>query len=550
MSISERSISADAWSGDDLLYFYDGSFFDWSQSKYGFYVDRWFDPAGDGGRGRWHEGEYRPIVWPPGLAQFLRWAGTLDQNDRLPISDHFHLDIGQSGKSTQGGAWGQWIGNNRRLAQNSELQFIANSKEQASKRAYQALTNSLLWNPRGKELATWDNSKIVFHLTNNTAYPIVTNEGSMAGGAPVYRNGDEWWFYKGDKRDTLVGESKATPTRNTSLQVVTSYTPFANDSGPLNKILDEFFKDGEPRPEIIAGARIHPSLKGLPIYLDPESNTTLWWNHEPYPWHLKLEQNGQTFIDLQMHRKGVSKAQALRIWRAEVVQRDDALIARDQWDKMEDADWHPLGPNDRKIPCCAAVDIGIQGDHSGGIARDWDSLSQKFRLRAHKRTQPDDYAGKDRRAAVQDMLEWVWRLHQEQTLLACGYDPDQFEMAAAELEQRGVHMVRFTQNLMRDQADTQYRNLVLNLQLLNYPAPDLREHVLNAIARELGNNAIRIRKPNNARKIDLCIADSMCCEIVRLNKTMFEYLERQGKGTVVPAPRPDPFLAHFRLGRG
>jgi hypothetical protein len=514
------------------------SFVEWSESKYGFYVNQWFDPTLRSGRGGWHENVFAPIRWPDNQRRVLQWALTLNEDGRLPLSELWWVDIGKSAKSLLAGAVGQWFG--QFIGGGSDMPFFANSREQAGGRSFKALTDSLAWNPIGHELAEWDTQKAAFKNTGNKALAAPSNPGSIAGANPVFRAMDEVWDYDDPKHDTLMAEAKASPTRNVSFLLVTSYPPFAEDAGPMGKVLTEFMEDGLARE----GIEKVPGLEDLPFWIDPVNGVGLWWNHDPYPWHLMKFDNGQTFIEREMNRKGVSKAQALRIWRAQIVQRDDTFMPMVKWDALEDPDWHPLGPKDRKVSLVAAVDIGIKGDHSGGIALDWDLISQKYRLRAHKHTKPADYVGRDQRDAVQDMKEWVWQLHQEQNLIACGYDPRDFQQAASDLTKLGVHMVEFTQNNMRTDADTHFRGMILGGQLKNYFASDIREHVLNSNAREIGDGGIRLIRPKTSKKIDLAVAYSMAAWIAWMHKSRFEWLVQHPHG--LPMQRyTNPFQRVF-----
>lgn len=525
----------------DLFALHERSFVDWSESEYGFYVDQWFDVEARGGKGAWREGVLSPIRWPEKQRRVLEWAFTLNDEGRLPLSELWWVDIGKSAKSLIAAALGQWFG--QFIASNSEMPFFANSREHAGGRSFKALTDSLRWNPIGQELADWDTGKAVFKWTGNKALVVPTSPGSISGGNNVYRAMDEVWDYTDPMHDTLMGEAKGSPTRNISFMIVTSYPPFAEDAGPLGKALNDFMEHGAPK----AGIEQVEGLEDLPLWVDG-NGVGLWWNHEPYPWHLMKYDNGQTFIEREMNRKGVSKAQALRIWRAEVVQRDETFMPMEKWDALEDPEWHPLGINDRKVPIVAAVDIGIKGDHSAGIAVDWDIVSQKTRLRADKHTKPSDYVGRDQRDAIQDMKSWVWKLHQEQNLIACGYDPRDFQQAAGELRKLGVNMVEFTQNNMRTEADTHFQGLILGGKLLNYYAPHIREHILNTNARLIGDGGIRLVKPKNSRKIDYTVTYSMAAWMAWLFRDRFEWLARQ-KTTQVVKAYVNPIMNRLRLGK-
>ena len=529
----------------DLLALHERSFVDWSESEYGFYVDQWFDERRD----MWIENDPRPIRWPEKQRRALEWIFTIRENGRLPITELWWVDIGKSAKSLIGAAVVQWFG--QHIAGNAEIQLAANSREHAGLRVYEALRKSLRLNPHGGQFAEWvndspgDSSKLVFAKTRNVVRPVSTRAGSVAGGNPILRQIDEIWDYEGEAADALVGELKASPTRNISFLLVTSYPSFEGDDGPLMRTLNAFFDRGVPRP----GIEQVPGLEDLPLWVDPSTGAALWWNHDPYPWHLMRMPNGQTFIEQQLAKRDVTEPHKRRVWMAEVVQREDTFMPMDQWDECTDDHLLPLGPDDKDVPLVIAVDAASKHDSTAGVARDWDG--DFYRLRAHKiitAKEAKAIAG-DTRDMIQEIKEWVWQMHQRHNVLKVYYDPSHFDDAAADLKRRGVKIEEFTQNTMRTEADTHYRGLIIARRLKNYrQSLDLRDHVKNAVGVEQGNGSVRIDKRKSSKKIDAAVADSMCCYGVKEHKQQFMRLIQQRGRKPLPAPR-NVFNEIFRVRR-
>lgn len=88
------------------------------------------------------------------------------------------------------------------------------------------------------------------------------------------------------------------------------------------------------------------------------------------------------------------------------------------------------------------------------------------------------------------------------------YDPSQAILLAQRLRMKGVRCFEFTQNNMRNKADS-YLRQVLNENRYHHPgSPELTEHILNATLKYNGE-AVRLVKPQASKKIDLAVALSM-----------------------------------------
>lgn len=504
----------------------------WSESEIGFYVDQHWDDKAQ----RWIK-KRAPIVWDDKHRRLFSWALAIGENGRLPLSELWMIDIGKSAKSLSGAAVAEWFG--MYVDRDAEIQLAANAREHAAIRVYGQLINSLDWSPHGGELASWIANSLTFMATNNIVRPVAMRGASVSGGNAIFQQFDEIWAYAGDRARNMMAEMKESPTRNVSFTLITSYPPFEGDDGPLNDTLNAFFdSQNNPREHIeqVEG------LEDLPLWLNTKTGVAVWWNHDPYPWHLATDRFNNTFLDRQRQSykdKGMLN-EYLRIWEARRVTREDSLIPEDRWDACEDLEFEPAGKFNRNTPMVVALDAGWKGDSAGATARAWNPVTQKWELRAHKIWYPGYYRDQPAGNILLDMQEWVVDLNQQYNVLAVGYDPTQLVMMAAELEKAGIKTVEVNQNSDRAAADTYYRGQILSASLRNYPCAILKQHVMNAVAIQRNNGTIKIDKRKTTHQIDLAVADSMCLFVGLQYKTEFERLVRRKYRPPMPRRRLVP----------
>jgi hypothetical protein len=92
----------------------------------------------------------------------------------------------------------------------------------------------------------------------------------------------------------------------------------------------------------------------------------------------------------------------------------------------------------------------------------------------------------------------------------------------------------------RLKADTEYRALIAEKALRNYPeCGKLTDHVRAAVAQER-EEGFRLSKRKSSSRIDLAVADSMCNFMVTRYVSRFESLARSG-GQVAFANWKNPY---------
>lgn len=506
------------------------SFIDWSQSEFGFYVSRRPDTSG---KKKWIVGD-TPVVWQPHQIKAGRFLFTLDEDGKLPYPEVWWLDVGQSGKSLMHAAVAQWCGMFHE--QEAEVQLAANSEGQAGTRVFAALTRSIEKNPWCALIADIQGRKIKFYDTGNTVRPIPLNAGTQAGGTPVFRGFDEIWDYEGDEATRFFDELKESPASEISVMLATSYPPFDDSDGPMNKALNKYFNaDDSPRFDIL-----DQPFDDVPLYVDDDLGVAIYWNHDAliYPWH------SERFLYRKQHAPGTTESGYMRIWLAHRSSREETFMPMDKWDDCQDDDMLPLNERSRRHDMVLSVDMMGGKEHSdcpACVARGYEVATMRYPLYAHKIWDPSRLGSNfDYNQAVE---EWIIDMHKRHNVIAVYYDPYQFVGSAKKLEDKyRIKMVEVTQNQMRITADTHYRDLIAGRRLRNYPqCQDLRQHVANAVATIQSNGALRIEKRKSTKRVDGAVSDSMCCYGVTDNIREFERLARRGEQPVQVPRRKNVF---------
>jgi len=479
--ITEKNISK--WRRD---------FVGWVESPFGFYVNRHYNMKSR----RW-ETKRGPIRLQPHERLALEFALQMDSHDNFVFKELWWLDTGQTGKSLKNAALCQWFGMFHET--DALIQVLANSKDHASERVYQALGASVRMHPYGKALFEYHDEDILFRDTLNRAIPLPKNFATQSGGSPVLRSIDEIKDWNMPRDDLLMGEIKETPARNVSQLVITSYPGFLEDVGPMNAFLNEYFTlDDTPKDDL------KQPFPDLPLYVAGEA--VIWWNQKAtrYPWV------SEKWLDRQRGKTYVSNAMFMQKWQARRTNRTDAFMPIQKWDECEDQELEPLGPNDHDVPMVGATDIGVKHDNTANVARGYDAATDRYPLLDHRIWTPAEFGGSG--DIVHAAAEHILDLAKRHNIILWLYDPTQFESEAARLRKAGIPMKPFTQMGNRTEADTQYRRHILDGKLRNYPGSvDLRQHVANAVGVETGDEKIRISKTKSTGPNDGAVADSMAC---------------------------------------
>jgi phage terminase large subunit-like protein len=511
---------------------YAKDFIAWSESPIGFYPGKRFDQR----RQRWLTSR-EPITWVPRQRRWIEYALARNEKGDFLRDEIWCIDIGKSGKTMLGAALAQWRGMFSDLP--GEVLLAANAKQQSKVRTYAALLQSIRLSPAPfTEAATRDEIK---WRSGNVARPVPLNAETQAGSDPLMWHFDEVWAYTTDTALAMFSEAKSAPTQNVSLRVITTYPGYFQDAGPLNEMLKSFFdEENIPRPGV------KRPIDDLPIY--EKDNVLVWWNHEPYPWHLR-EISGLTFLQRERRKFKGRENEYKRIWQAQVVSKTNVFIHPVLWHQCEDEEHRPLAPEETGRTGVLGFDIGWKRDSSAGVFRGYNLVDHRRELQDHRIWRPvydPDRPGEPPEVKMASVASWVINHIRQHNVLAVYYDQTQAASIVQEIEEairrmnKRTKLVSVDQGKLRAKGDMHYYDLIADGLLRNYPqCGDLTQHVLDASARYTRSSGdFRLDKRVEGIHIDGAVADAMCCLGILENISLFRMSRRVPLG---PRPHPNPY---------
>ena len=181
---------------------------------------------------------------------------------------------------------------------------------------------------------------------------------------------------------------------------------------------------------------------------------------------------------------------------------EDAWIKPWAWDACKGTPmWDP------KAPTWIAVDVGGRKDSSAIVWVQWHGnklhVGQELLI-------PTD----ERRYSLEDthntVLKWA-NVHSK--LREIDYDPWQFQVSGEQMANRGLPMVEFPQQDVRmGPASETLSDLIGERRLVHDGNPDLRKHVLAAVAVATERGGWKVSKKKSLERIDGCIALVMAAD--------------------------------------
>jgi hypothetical protein len=458
---------------------------EWSESKFGFYVDRHFRD------GRWVL-ERGPIRLAEYHARILRHVFTPGDDGRLPYDSIAWAEPAKSGKSALSALMAEYMA----LHGDGDVILASNKRNQAASVMYKSLTDSIEWNPHlpnvepGKYEVTFANG--------NTVRAIPSNYRGEAGARFSFFALDEPWgvIYRDGER--LVSEFKVDPTRLTSLRLFIGYGGFLESKLWLDLLMSGL--TGEPVPELadIDDGRGEPACWR-------SGRLFVFWSHQTrQPW--------QTPEWIESQRKSLSSPQFSRMILCDFVESEGDFIEFEAWEALIDPEHRPLEPGSSK-PVYVGLDLAIapKGDDAALVGVY--SEDEKVKVAFHKL-----WKGKGRKRALrlsQTVEPYIRQLKRDYRIAGVYLDPWQAKLLSENLRRMGLrcHPVEQTHST-RGPKDSELWEMCVNGELVLYDDDDLRHAASYAASTELGNGLIFIKKASRG-KIDLLIALSNCANEAR-----------------------------------
>ncbi len=493
------------------------TFLEWLDApELGFYVsDAWdFEKEDFVGTGR--------LKLFPHWRRILEFTLKQDEKGRFPYETIILSDIKKSAKTVSVAAITAWYA--ECSPENTEIVLCANSADQSARLIFKDLSFHYKHTDRAtvrKDKIEFENGTIITVLTKN----YTSNAGSRHG-LVVF---DEIWGITSPDDERRFAELTPIPTITHSLRLIASYAGFLGESNLLHDIYLSSVapvdgEDSECKGEIV------PELADLPCYHNKDVYFAYWGHTPRMPWATP-EYYAKQITTLR-------PSEYLRLHENRWVSSNEEFIPIEKWDEAakhfpQSADlWkdHPY----RTYPVYIGVDMGWKHDHTAVIGVTIDSKKGKIVLLFHKTWQPVE----GEVLSPEEVEKYIVDQSHHYRIRMITYDPTQLVQTMAKLQKMGFNTNEFHQQGSDMIAATQtlYSALRLN-QLWAYPAPDIREHLQNAVAVHTSAGMKIVKDKTNSRlaskKIDSAVALAMA--VYRAS----ENVEAIGEAIVIESPFAD-----------
>ncbi|MDY6839243.1 MAG: terminase large subunit [Thermodesulfobacteriota bacterium] len=350
-----------------------------------------------------------------------------------------------------------------------EVIFAANSREQATLRAFQALKRSIQLNPTQFSHCKIGEESIENQLNHTVAYVVSKNLKTVAGSNASLILIDEMWALDLEVEEQFIDELTTSPARKEPLTLITSYAGF-EETGPLWDVYQRGIKKKDPKM----------------WFFWSEKNLASWITKE----YLKTQ------------RTRLRPNSYLRLHENKWTSSESAFIDLDDWDACVDTKHHPVIMPNRSLSIVAAVDASVSGDSTAITAVA--NINDRVALVRHRK-----WAPKRTKIDFEVVEEYIRQLHRDFYLKKCLYDPYQMVSSAQRLVKDGIRMEPYNQTVSNLTAMGQnLYDLIINRILLVYKCKEFRKHAQNATAQESARGW-KITKKTNSKKVDLIVSLAM-----------------------------------------
>jgi phage terminase large subunit-like protein len=412
----------------------------------------------------------------PFQREILSLAFAFDDNGRLPWDTILYSCVKKSGKTTMNGALTLWWALTQE-APNTCL-LLANDREQTLSLSFSTIEGLIQYNPSLRDECEVQSKTI--YCNNGTEIRALSSEYSTAAGSNHgWSSWDELWCYTSEGSRRLWEELTPVPTRKNSVRFITTYAGFTQESELLEGLYDQVVRGGD---------RLHPDL---PVYGNREARLFAYWDHEPrMPW--------QTEEYYESQRRTLRPATFQRLHRNEWTSSESRFVEPEVYDSCVE----PGLAEDLTGSLFLGVDVGLKSDSTAVCAVKYDQFSDRLVVAGHRIWMPQ--------GGILDLgstLQFFIRgLSQRATIVKLVYDPSQAQRTMAMLREMWIDCEELpqTQSNLSDATGALY-DFLINRKLRIYPNPDLRQHILNASAKETERH-FRLTKENQRKKIDACVA--------------------------------------------
>lgn len=442
-----------------------------------------------------------------------------------PANDYttiVYSTIKKSGKTAVAGVAGRYLA--EYSGPKAEIYFIANDKEQAKDRAYEAAKASLELTPgydkRRRELpGYWKiiEKEATHEPTGSVMRAIASDYEGAAGGNPTATFWTELWAFTLEKFKRLWDELTPVPTRKRSIRFVETYAGFEDES----ELLLNLYKLGKQGTRLTHDHIDWPFPDQPPIWVNKSARMIMYWDSgvlaRRMPW--QMGERGEAYYREQATtlREEAFKRFHLNEW----VSSKQEFIRIEWWKACKAA--IPLPEATQQTPIVMAVDASVSGDCTAivGVSRhpDPEKADEHTVVRFSQVWFPPrdgtiDYA--DVRATIKMYCE-------KYNITQIAYDNYQLHDMMQNITREGIAWCRvFSQAAPREFADKRLYDMVRDRKITHQDEID-EQFVLNCAAyvgSKLASGdksgrkveTMRIVKRNNGSPVDPVVALSMANE--------------------------------------
>lgn len=432
------------------------------------------------------------VILYPHQKRVLRRALMMDDDGFSRYSLIIWSEPKKSGKTTTAAAVGAYVANC--LEAPNEVSCVANDKEQAAGRIYANMVPTL--QSLGWQIPQTERSKrerpTAYGPNGTVVKAITTDYEKEAGANQGISLWSELWAYDSERLNRLWEEMTPPPTRKFSMRWVETYAGFIGESRLLWGYYTKIFKDVKDEQEL--QDRVIKLWRDLPVY-ELDERMLVYWSHDHrMPWQTEKYYTDQ--------RANMRYSSYVRLHENRWVEAAGDFITEELW----------LNSVRGEKPAPMRATYALDSSKNGACT----VLVGSVRLRdVNKRltgvvqtTDLEVWEPKDgQEIDYNDVMEVIIKKHKAGLIRPpLWYDPYQCVKLAQDLRAKGVPCQEFNQGQERIKADTFLYKLYKEGNIINYPNPTLRLHILNAKAKEYEGQKLRIVKPED--EIDELSAES------------------------------------------
>jgi phage terminase large subunit-like protein len=493
-----------------------------------FYVNNTWDYA----KGKW-SGPGR-LVLAPHQKRILGHCLTPDAEGRLPYDTVIYSAPKKSGKTCIAAAVAAWYLD--QAVDGTEGYICANDKDHAAglilpdiKYHCKQLNNLAPVDEEPIKMTqyrvTWQNDTFIEALSS--AYR------TASGSRHSLVVAEEIWGITSEEAQRMWDEMTIIPTVSNPLKFVATYAGFINES----KLLWELYINGVGTDEHDSGKgqRIE-ELGDLPCWKNGRQFT--YWDHLP-----RLMWQTDDYYESQS--VSLRPAAYLRLHENQWVSTHETFIPIEWWDRAathypSNGDlWleHPY----RGYPVFIGVDAATKKDCTAAVGVTLDTSNGKMILMFHKIWTPHEGDPLD----LESTLEAYLMEQAKRYLISeiC-YDPVQLQQMMARIRAKGIPTFEFSQhpnNMVK--ASQALFDLLKSENLWAYPSEDMREHLMNAVAKEEGRGFRIVKDMRN--KTIFKPQDA----VISLAMAVYRAIEKMGMSMPTNIIVESPFSDMARWGK-